>query len=102
MGLLEYQAMPSMRDVDHDGILCTFTIHITAAGNSNSSQLGSSCQGPVQQAGGTARPSCTKSHLAFGLIGYDEKAVYLFKSENVQYISSTNNLFEIRLFCIVL
>jgi hypothetical protein len=25
MGLLEYQAMPSMRDIAHDGWLCTFT-----------------------------------------------------------------------------
>jgi hypothetical protein len=24
MGLLEYQAMPSLRDVAHDGWLCTF------------------------------------------------------------------------------
>ncbi len=26
MGLLEYQAMPSLRDVAHDGWLCTFTM----------------------------------------------------------------------------
>jgi len=26
MGLLEYQAMPSLRDVDHDRWLCTFII----------------------------------------------------------------------------
>ena len=26
MGLLEYQIMPSLRDVAHDGWLCTFTI----------------------------------------------------------------------------
>jgi hypothetical protein len=25
MGLLEYQAMPSFRDVAHDGVLCTFS-----------------------------------------------------------------------------
>ncbi len=24
MGLLEYQPMPSLRDVAHDGVLCTF------------------------------------------------------------------------------
>jgi hypothetical protein len=24
MGLLEYQAMPSLRDVAHGGVLCTF------------------------------------------------------------------------------
>jgi hypothetical protein len=66
--------------------------YITAAGNSNSSQLDSSFQGNqdgTEKAGGTARPSRTKSHLpgslsssqldgltfwasplAFGLIGY--------------------------------
>jgi hypothetical protein len=27
MGLLEYQAMPSLRDVVHDELLCTFTIY---------------------------------------------------------------------------
>jgi hypothetical protein len=42
MGLLEYQAMPSLRDVAHYEWLCTFT---AAAGNSISSQLGSSYQG---------------------------------------------------------
>jgi hypothetical protein len=26
MGRLEYQAMPSLREVAHDGWLCTFTI----------------------------------------------------------------------------
>ncbi len=25
MGLLEYQTMPSLRDVAHDGVLCTFS-----------------------------------------------------------------------------
>jgi hypothetical protein len=25
MGLLEYQAMPSLRNVAHDGVLCTFS-----------------------------------------------------------------------------
>ncbi len=43
IGLLKYQAMPSLRDVAYDGWLCTFTIlysYITAAGNSISS-----CQG---------------------------------------------------------
>jgi hypothetical protein len=25
MGLLEYQAMPSLHDVDHDNVLCTFS-----------------------------------------------------------------------------
>ncbi len=38
MGLLEYQAMPSLRD----GWLCRYISYITAAGNSISSQLGSS------------------------------------------------------------
>jgi hypothetical protein len=32
MGLLEYQVMPSLRDVAHDGVLCTFNIR-SAPGN---------------------------------------------------------------------
>jgi hypothetical protein len=41
MGLLEYQAMPSLRDVAYDGWLCMDVIYyITTAGNSISSQLG--------------------------------------------------------------
>jgi hypothetical protein len=61
MGQLEYQAMPSLRDVAHDGVLCTFS-KASAAGNSVSSQLGSSCQGN-QDGTEKARPSRTKSHL---------------------------------------
>ncbi len=74
MGLLEKQAMPSWRDVAHDGWLCTFTIHITAAGNSVSTQLGSSCQGiryGTEKPGGTTRPSHTKSHL----LGHSPSAI---------------------------
>ncbi len=67
MGLLEYQAMPSLCDVGHVGWLCNVYIYfITAAENSISSQLGSSCQGSrygIVKAGGTSRPSRTKSHL---------------------------------------
>ncbi len=40
--------------------------NVTAAGDSISTQLGSSCQGNrygTEKAGGTARPSRTKSHL---------------------------------------
>jgi hypothetical protein len=65
MGLLEYQAMPSLPDVAHDGWLCTFTmsqqLEIPSARN---------WAAPVRaavtvrkKAGGTARPSRTKSHL---------------------------------------
>ncbi len=64
--ILEYQAMPSLRDIAHDGWLCVYIFYTTAAGNSISSQLGSSCQGNrygVERAGSTARPSRTKSHL---------------------------------------
>jgi hypothetical protein len=56
MGLLDYQAMPSLRYVAHDGWLCTFT----------SSQLGSFCQDNrygTEKAGGTARPSRKKPLL---------------------------------------
>jgi hypothetical protein len=44
MGLLKYQAMPSLRDVAHDVWQCQY-VHIdykTAAANSITSQLGSS------------------------------------------------------------
>ncbi len=74
MGLLEYQVMPSLRDVAHDGVLCTFsnrsalnrdkwcgqgrTVHhiqnLTPLGHSSS------------QPGG---PPYWASPLAFGLIG---------------------------------
>jgi hypothetical protein len=52
-GLLEYQAVPSLRDVAHDGFLCTFS--------------NASCPRPGQvvwsvKAGGMDRPSRTKSH----------------------------------------
>jgi hypothetical protein len=59
--LLEYQAMPSLRDVAHDRWLCSkmYIYYITAAGNSISSQLGSSCQGNRY---GTEKTG-TKSHL---------------------------------------
>jgi hypothetical protein len=67
MGLLEYQAMPFLREVAHDGWLGTFTNYfITAAGNSIISQQGSFCQGNrygTVKAGSTAYPSRTKSHL---------------------------------------
>ncbi len=65
-GLLEYQAMPSLRDVAHDGWLVVYIYYITEAGHSISLQLDSSCQGNrygTQKAGDTARPSRTKSHL---------------------------------------
>jgi hypothetical protein len=58
--------MPSLRDVAYDGWLCTVTIQQYIAGYSISSLLGSSCQGNrygTEKAGGTARPSRTKSHL---------------------------------------
>jgi hypothetical protein len=89
LDLIHYLAAPSLRDIAHDGCLCTL-YNIAAAENSISSQLGSSCQGNrycTEQVGSTARPSRTKSHLpghslpaarqpscwdsplAFGLIG---------------------------------
>jgi hypothetical protein len=66
MGLLEYLAMTSLRDIAHDGWLYMYIYYTTAAGNSISSHLGSSCQGnwySTEKAGGTDRPSRTKSNL---------------------------------------
>jgi hypothetical protein len=65
MGLLEYQTMPSLRHVAHDGGLCAFTI-LQQLEIPSSVQLGSSCQGnrySTEKPGGTARRSRTKSHL---------------------------------------
>jgi hypothetical protein len=56
MGLLEYQTMPSLRDVAHDGWLCTFT------GQLQSGQLVRYGKGRQY----TAYPSRTKSHLPGG------------------------------------
>ncbi len=49
MGLLEYQAMPSLRVVTHDGVMCTF---------SNRSTLQTRASGVVRQ-GRRHRPSIT-------------------------------------------
>jgi hypothetical protein len=80
MGLLEYQAMPSLRDVAHDGVLFTFS-------NRSALDRGKWC-GPSGQAAWTVHhvqnhtllghsppggPPCWPSPLAFGLIGPDAK-----------------------------
>jgi hypothetical protein len=71
MGLLEHQAMPSFRDVAHDGVLCTFSVspgqgqvmwsvhHVQShpAGSLSSSQPGG--------------PPCWASPLTLGLFGSD-------------------------------
>ncbi len=61
MGLIEYQAMPSLRDLAHDGWLCTFTVkqklEITSARRSQGNRYG------TEKADSTAHPSCTISHL---------------------------------------
>ena len=83
MGLLEYQAVPSLRDVAHDGVLCTFSntidqpqwcglsgqaawivhnVQIHIAGILSSSQPGG--------------PPCWASPLAVGLIDYLGPYVY--------------------------
>jgi hypothetical protein len=66
MGLLEYQAMPSLLDIAPDRQCEHLLYSITADGNTISSQLGSSCQGnrySTEKASGTAPPSRTKLHL---------------------------------------
>jgi hypothetical protein len=78
MGLLEYQVMPSSRDVAHDGVLCTFSIKISprpgqmvwsvrAGGMDRSSRTKSHPAGSLSssQPGG---PPCWASSLDFGLI----------------------------------
>jgi hypothetical protein len=46
MGLLEYQVMPSLCDVAHDGVLCTFS-------NRSAPDRGNWCRGPAGQAAWT-------------------------------------------------
>jgi hypothetical protein len=41
---MESRPLPAIRDCSHDGLLCTYIYYITVAGNSISSQPGSSCQ----------------------------------------------------------
>jgi hypothetical protein len=64
-GLLEYQAMPSLLDVAHDGLFCTFTIS-----QQLSNPSARSWAAPVRATGTVRkrqaiqpRPSRTKSHL---------------------------------------
>ncbi len=60
MGLLDYQAMPSLRDVAHDEWLCNVYDYYPArswAGSRQGNRYG------TEMAGGTAHPSRTKSHL---------------------------------------
>ncbi len=59
MGLLEYQAMYSLRDLAHDGVLCTFINTVDQA------QTGAN--GVVRQDRWHGRPLCTKSHPAGSL-----------------------------------
>jgi hypothetical protein len=92
MDLKEYQAMPSLRDVAHDGVLCTFSvIDQTQTGTSGVVHQGrrhgpsitnkiTPCwlghSPPASQPGG---PPCWVSPLAFGLI--DQSYLYVVVSE---------------------
>jgi hypothetical protein len=80
MGQLEYQAMPSLRDVAHDGVLCTLN-------NRSAPDRGKWCDlsgqaartvhhvknhillGPSPPAKQPGELPCWASPLAFGLIG---------------------------------
>ncbi len=65
MDLLEYQAMPSLRDIAHDSVLCTF--------NNRSALDRDKWCGPWR-AGGMDRPLRIKSHPA-GSLFYRQAAV---------------------------
>jgi hypothetical protein len=62
MGLLEYQALPPLRNVAHDGWLCIFTIQqqleIPSA-RSWAAPVRRVTRYGTEKAGGTARPSHT-------------------------------------------
>jgi hypothetical protein len=72
MGLLEYQAMPSLRDVAHDGVLCTFS-------NTETGASGVVRQGWRHEPSTTYKITpcwvtlspCWASPLVFGLTGED-------------------------------
>ncbi len=63
MGLLEYQAMPSLCDVAYDGWLCTFTIKQQQEIPSVRSWAAPVRETGTEKAGVVARLSRTKSHL---------------------------------------
>ncbi len=63
MGLLEYQAMPFLRDVGHYGVLCTFI-------NRSAPERGKRC-GPSEQAAWTVHR--VQNHT---LLGYYPPAIY--------------------------
>ncbi len=84
MGLLEYQAMPSFRDVDHDCVLSTFSNRSAPGRNKWCGPSGQAAWSvhhvqnhtrmvtvPSSQPGG---PPCWTSPLAFGLIGQHPEA----------------------------
>ncbi len=56
MGLLEYQAIPSLRDLVHDGVLCTFS-------NRSAPDRAS---GVVRQAGATWTVRHVRNHTLLG------------------------------------
>jgi hypothetical protein len=71
MGLLEYQAMPSLRDVAHDGGLCTFSkkpeqvvwsIRAGGQGPSITYKI-TPCSSPANQAGRRVGPALYSSVL---------------------------------------
>ncbi len=80
MGLLEYQDMPYVRDVAHDGVLCTFSKRsapqtgasgVVRQGRRHGDRPSRTKSYPAvllssSQPGG---PPCWSSPLAFGLIG---------------------------------
>ncbi len=63
MCLLEHKAMPSLRDIAQDGwLMVMYIYYITAAGSPGRATIT-----VWKDAGGTARPSRTKSHPARSL-----------------------------------
>jgi hypothetical protein len=61
MGLLEYQTMPSLDDVAHDGVLCAFAFSIIDLPYTGANHHHDVVR---QGAGGMDRPSRSKSHPA--------------------------------------
>jgi hypothetical protein len=85
MGLLEYQAMPSMRDVAHDGWLCTFLYNSSSKFHQLSAWQPLSGQ-PVryEKTGGTVCPSCTNHTCRGTLLQPARRAAVLYQPSSLR------------------
>jgi hypothetical protein len=94
MGLLEYRAMPSLRDVAHDGWLCTFTKEQQLEMPSDRSWAAPVRTTGTKKAGGTARPSRTKPHRPGPLLQPTRRAAVLGQPSSLRHHWARRLTFE--------